>query len=273
MLPQHLSSLLSVISPVSRNCGRGQSSVLERKSGEALWRQIGEQIAHEISSGHLIPGARLPTEPELATRFGVSRNTLRRAMSMLERDGVVRVEQGRGTFVHDGIINYEISKRTRYSQNLRRQGRDPGHEFRRIVELPAPDHVARMLKTAPGAAVVMIEALSLADGVAISMSDVYYPLARFPGLLERMTTATTASALLAEYGVGDYTRLATWITTRPPTDQEARTLQQPRSRWILCTQKVDVDKEGRPICFSDARWAGDRVQFIVDNSYDQADDP
>lgn len=243
------------------------TGVLERKSGASLWRQIGEQVAAEIASGALTPGAQLPTEPELADRFRVSRNTVRRAMSMLEDDGLVRIEQGRGTFVHDGgVINYEISKRTRFSQNLQRQGRDPGHEFFRIEEIAASDHVAAMLKIAPGDPVVIAAGVSKADDVVVSVSEVYYPAARFPGLVDKRGKAKSMTALLKEYGVADYTRLVTWITARPPTDEEARTLQQPRSRWVICTQKVDVNQEGHPICFSDARWAGDRVQFVIDNS-------
>jgi GntR family phosphonate transport system transcriptional regulator len=240
--------------------------VLERKSGEALWRQIGERIADEITSKGLRPGARLPTEPELAQRFAVSRNTVRRAMSMLEDDGVVRIEQGRGTFVHEGVIHYEISKRTRYSENLARQGIDPGRQIRQVVEVPAPPAVAEALAIAAGDSVVLVESISLADGAAVSLGRSYYPAARFPGLAGKWTAGdATSSALLATYGVVDYTRLRTSITTRPPTDAEARALHQPRSRWVLVTQKVDVDETGKPVCFSETTWAGDRVQFVVES--------
>lgn len=243
------------------------TGVIERKSGAALWRQIGERVASEIADGKLPAGSQLPTEPELASRFGVSRNTVRRAMSMLEDGGLVRIEQGRGTFVHDtGLVSYEISKRTRFSQNLQRQGRDPGHEFFRVEEAPASDEVAEMLNIAPGDPVVVIAGLSKADNVVLSVSEFYYPAIRFPGLAEKRRKAKSTTAVLEEYGVCDYTRLVTWVSARPPTDEEARMLQLPRSRWVLCTRKVDVDPKGQPICFSDARWAGDRVQFVVDNS-------
>ncbi|GLS34937.1 phosphonate metabolism transcriptional regulator PhnF [Mesorhizobium tianshanense] len=239
--------------------------MLERKSGEALWRQIGDQIADEIAAQGLEPGSRLPTEPELASRFDVSRTTVRRAMSMLEDDGLVRIEQGRGTFVHEGIINYEISKRTRYSENLKRQGVDPSRITKRVEEIPASDLVAERLKITPGDLVVVVETLSLANETIISYGQMYYPSLRFPGFAQKRIEEGSISPVLQSYGIHDYTRLNTIITTRPPTDTEARALQQPRSRWVLCTQKVDVDEAGSPICFSEAVWAGDRVQFTVDN--------
>ncbi|QPB24476.1 phosphonate metabolism transcriptional regulator PhnF [Rhizobium sp. 007] len=238
--------------------------MLERKSGEALWRQIGEKIVEDISTQGLGPGSRLPTEPELASRFDVSRNTVRRAMSMLEDDGLVRIEQGRGTFVHDGIINYEISKRTRYSENLKRQGVDPGKILKRVEEVPASDQVSQRLKIKAGDLVVVVESVSLADGVIIAFGQMYYPSERFPGFAQ-LKLEQGSSLHLKTYGIHDYTRLHTAITTRPPTHYEARVLQQPRSRWVLCTQKVDVDETGRPICYSESVWAGDRVQFIVES--------
>jgi GntR family phosphonate transport system transcriptional regulator len=240
--------------------------VLERKSGEALWRQIGDRIAEEIAAQGLGPGSRLPTEPELASRFEVSRNTVRRAMSMLEDDGLVRIEQGRGTFVHDGIINYEISKRTRYSENLKRQGREPGRTIRRVEEIPATDVVADRLNIEPGESVVVVESMSLADEVVIAFGQMFYPSTRFPGFVQKRHEDISVSIILKAYGIENYTRRNTIITTRPPTDVEARALQQPRSRWVLCTQKVDIDEKGIPICYSESAWAGDRVQFEIDNT-------
>ncbi|MGV3553348.1 phosphonate metabolism transcriptional regulator PhnF [Rhizobium sp.] len=239
--------------------------MLERKTGEALWRQISERIVADISAKGLAPGSRLPTEAELAAQFEVSRNTLRRAMSVLEDEGIVRIEQGRGTFVHEGLVNYKISKRTRYSENLRSQGREPGRVITRLEEVPASDVVAQQLAITPGEMVTVIESLSLADGVVIVCGQIYYPLSRFPDLILAHHDIS-ASEVLKTYGIENYTRLNTFITTRPPTDVEARILRQPRSHWVLCTQKVDVDEDGKPISFSQSVWAGNLVQLEIDSS-------
>ena len=242
--------------------------MLKRKSGTALWQQIGEQLAAEITDGTMPPGTRLPTEPELVERFGVSRNTVRRAMSTLEEGGLVRVEQGRGTFVHDDVIYYEISKRTRYSRNLLHQGRDPTTKVEKTIEVPATDHVAAMLKIRRNEMVIVASAYAMADEVIISVGEMYYPSARFPGLLKRRHRTLSQAALFASYGIDDYTRLTTWISARPPTDAEARRLRQPRSRWVIVTQKVDVDAKGKPVCYAESLWSADRIQFVVNSSSD-----
>jgi GntR family phosphonate transport system transcriptional regulator len=100
-------------------------AVIERKAGAALWHQLGEALVAEIAAGKLPPGSRLPTEPELMKRFGVNRFTVRQALGHLETRGLVRAEQGRGTFVHKSVLDHAISRRTRFSRNLIEQGFEP----------------------------------------------------------------------------------------------------------------------------------------------------
>ena len=111
---------------------------LTRKAGSALWHQVEQTLAQDIIGGTLAVGTQLPTEPVLMARFGVSRFTVRQAIANLERRGLVRAEQGRGTFVQSHILTYPISA-ARFSRNLIEQGFDPGGEvvFETVIP-PAP---------------------------------------------------------------------------------------------------------------------------------------
>jgi DNA-binding GntR family transcriptional regulator len=64
-----------------------------------VWRQVADDIAADIGSGRLAPGWKLPPETELAETYGVARNTVRRAVAELVKDGQLVVVHGRGTFV------------------------------------------------------------------------------------------------------------------------------------------------------------------------------
>lgn len=66
---------------------------------QTLARQMAGAIQESILSGHLEPGATLPTEPELAEQFGVSRAVVRDATRILMALGLVEVQHGRGVFV------------------------------------------------------------------------------------------------------------------------------------------------------------------------------
>ena len=72
---------------------------LDRDSAEPLHAQLREAILDAIEGGRWRPGDRLPSETELCRRFDISRTTVRQALTMLELEGALRREQGRGTFV------------------------------------------------------------------------------------------------------------------------------------------------------------------------------
>jgi GntR family phosphonate transport system transcriptional regulator len=96
---------------------------LPRGDGVALWRQIASRLEEAITSGQLVSGARLPTEAELAEALAVNRHTIRRAMEELTSRGLVRVEQGRGSFVAEEVVEYPLGSRTRFSEIIRSQSR------------------------------------------------------------------------------------------------------------------------------------------------------
>jgi len=75
------------------------SFTLDPKSGVPIYRQIQDQIRYGIASGRLRPGEQLPTVRALAVDLAVNPNTVIKAYSELERQGVLTTEQGTGTFV------------------------------------------------------------------------------------------------------------------------------------------------------------------------------
>src|SRR3546814_2738511 len=91
----------------------------------AFWRQMAGTLEKDIREQVDEPGKRLPTEAELAERFSVDRHTVRRGIAFLEQEGVLRVEQGRGTFVQERMVDYRLGKRTRYHHNIQKPSRIP----------------------------------------------------------------------------------------------------------------------------------------------------
>src|SRR6516225_589381 len=72
---------------------------LDPKSGVPIYRQIQDQVRYGIASGRLRPGEQLPTVRSLAVDLAVNPNTVIKAYSELERQGVLTTEQGSGTFI------------------------------------------------------------------------------------------------------------------------------------------------------------------------------
>jgi GntR family phosphonate transport system transcriptional regulator len=235
----------------------------ERRSGVAVWRQIADTLSLEIRNRSFAGSGRLPSETELATRFNVNRHTLRQAVGALQTEGLLRIEKGRGMFVQHDLLNYALSRRTRFSENLRQQGLLPAHQLLTARSLPAPDRAACELGLARKDTVLMLETLHEAGGQPVSLATAYYPAKRFEGLLEMLDGEVASSEILRRLGLEDYLRAHSRITTQMPNEESARLLKQPMARPLLCVESVDVDLQGTPVKYGETLFCGDRVQLVV----------
>ncbi|WP_432052165.1 GntR family transcriptional regulator [Streptomyces xiamenensis] len=77
----------------------GALGTLNPTSDRAVFRQIADQIRDAIAAGRFTEGAKLPSEAELVEHYGVSRMTVRNALGVLQGEGLVRAEHGKGVFV------------------------------------------------------------------------------------------------------------------------------------------------------------------------------
>jgi GntR family transcriptional regulator len=68
-------------------------------NGIPIYVQLREQISAAVGRGTLEPGARLPTMRQVAVSLGIDLNTVQRAYAELEREGILTMVQGRGSFV------------------------------------------------------------------------------------------------------------------------------------------------------------------------------
>jgi len=251
-------------SPTATSPTATSPTVSLRERGVALWRRIAETIGQEVASGALAPGARLPTEGQMSARFGVNRHTVRRALEELSRNGLVRVEQGRGSFVAEDVLDYTIGPRTRFSEWIRRHNKEPSGRTLDLREIPADSTIAAGLGLRAGARVVRLERLGLADGRPVSMGTHHFPAARFPKLLAALRAGMTITEALSEAGVADYRRQVTRVTARMPSEQEAALLALPRNRPLLITENVNIDASGAVVEFGISRYPTPRVQLVFE---------
>lgn len=236
--------------------------MVERGSGIAVWRQIGEALAQEIRNKHYSPGEQLPPEPELAAKFSVNRHTIRRAMGELEQSGLVRIEQGRGTFVQEHAIDYVIGKRTRFSENLRSQGM-LGHVQVLNSQTLRNAEIAQHLGLARNAPILRVQLLGKAETRTVNVSEHYFDEKRFPGFAEKLASAHSISKVYKQFGVADYTRKWSRITAALPSEEIARLLSQPKTRPILQVEALNVDLDLAPLQYGITRFCGDWAQLMV----------
>ncbi|GLS31892.1 GntR family transcriptional regulator, phosphonate transport system regulatory protein [Mesorhizobium albiziae] len=242
----------------------GLKPSVTRKSGVALWRQIADQMRQAIGSGALGADGRLPPEFTLSQRFGVNRHTLRSAIAALVQEGVLRAEQGRGTFVESRKrLSYPISARTRFSTGLRDQTRDRRSVLLADAVEPAGERVAEALGLAAGSNVIRLETLSEADGRPVSRATSWFDAKRFAGFARHYAKTGSITASFQKFGIDDYFRHSTLVSARHADAADLTDLKLSPGAIVLVAIAVNVDPKGKPIQFAETRFAADRVELTV----------
>lgn len=95
---------------------------------KSLAEAVAEQLMALIAKGHLKPGDRLPTEPEMMAQFGVGRSTLREAVKSLVVAGLLETRRSAGTFVSESYTDF-LSQRLNWDMVFTKQ------ELRHIIEV------------------------------------------------------------------------------------------------------------------------------------------
>ncbi|WP_396903763.1 GntR family transcriptional regulator [Mycolicibacterium phlei] len=211
----------------------------------------------EILAG-LAEGDSVPPERELATRFGVSRETVRQALQELFVEG--RIERrGRGTVVARPKLVQQLSLRS-YTEGAAKQGRTPGRLLVGWETCPASAEHAAALNIPEGAEVMHLERVLLADHQHIGLESTYLPASRFGRLRETFEPATSLYEAIQDCGV-DFGSAVERIETALPSPREAELLETSTSRPMLLLTRRSVDTAGAPIELVRALYRGDRIAF------------
>ncbi len=228
------------------------------------WERARDWIRADITRRALREGDQLPPEQDIQRACGVGRHSVRRAMAALAAEGLLSVEQGRGTFVRaQPTLLYRIGRRTRFRENLLANGMKPGSDAIGAEIVPADAGVADALALVPGAPVHRVLRRGLADAVPISLTRSFHCATRFPDLGERRSAGASVTEIYRDHGIADYLRRETTLYARLPEKWEARLLEQHVDQPVMVMCKTDITPDGAPIGWSEAIWAAGRVRFSL----------
>jgi GntR family transcriptional regulator len=223
-------------------------------------RRIADDLRRAIEAGELTPGARLPSERDLATRYGTARNTAREAIRLLADEGLVTAEHGRGVFVRRESPLIRLGN-DRYSHKYResglspfllecaKQGKTGRFEVLSIERIQPPGSVAQSLRLpANEKSVLSRENVFYADADPVHRVTTYIPwtIAEGTGLLEPEVPHPYGIHGILEDRGHVMTRLRESVSGRMPRGDEARYLQLPAGVPVLDVTHVSIDQNGRP---------------------------
>ena len=228
---------------------RGERVEREGPTFSPLYRQIKGLITRSLQGGEWKPGELIPSETELAARFGVSQGTVRKAIDELAAENLVVRRQGRGTFV---ATHQEARAQFRFLRLRPDQAGEAVVMDSRILEcrrLRAPGDVARALQLRASEAVVQIRRLLSFQGQPTVLDEIWLPGAQFRGLTaERLSAWTGPLYALFEAEFGTRMIRATERVKAVAADAAAgQVLSVAAGEPLLLVERITYTYEDRPV--------------------------
>jgi GntR family transcriptional regulator len=213
-----------------------------------LYRQIRALITHSLESGEWGPGDIIPSEAELAARFGVSQGTVRKAIDEMAAENLLVRRQGKGTFVSTHKDPQAYSRFQRLAANegeLPALSSDPLECWR----AKAGADVAHTLAVEPGAAIIIVRRLLRSAGVPAIFDEIYLPGELFPDLtLDILKTADTSLYSLFESRYGVHPIRADERLRAVAADRvSAAVLQVAEGSPLLLAERVTLTYGDKPV--------------------------
>ncbi len=242
---------------------RRKPKALSRDDGP-LYSQIVSAIASGIADGIYEPGYRFPPEPELAASLGVSRLTLRQALTVLEGKGLIDRVVGRhgGTFVRRFPVERDLTAFAGFSEQLRRQGQVAGAEVLGAKVTGASPAVAAGLDVEEGTEVFEVERLRLANGTPLLLECSSFPAAAFPGMLDEQLDKSLYDLLGDNYGRRP-THAKEVLEPVAAGKREAKLLRVGTGTPVLQVQRTAYDEADAPVEYASDLFLGDRTRVVI----------
>lgn len=229
------------------------------QSTPPAYLQVANRINAAIAAGEYPPGSKLPAEPELAEKYGVSRALINRALGVLQSQGLVIPQRGRGTFVNaiPQIIRNAATRQQRsvreegrgaFDAELRRLGLTPRSELSQVGQVEAPAQAAELLGLEVGSPVAIRRREMFANDVPVQLASSYIPwdIAEGTPILDQDTGQGGLYSRLSDAGHAPVEFEET-IDSRMPTEEEAQFLAMDREQRVYVISRVAYDAEQRPV--------------------------
>jgi GntR family transcriptional regulator len=203
----------------------------------------------------------LPSEAELGVLYHVTRGTVRHALEVLEREGLIYRAKGRGTFVRRRV-QLDLARLVSTTEDLIARGWVPSVKMLGLRRLAPRPYVQRPLQLPDNSEVWEIYRLRLANGEAISLQWSFIPCALAPGLDQHDLTTSLYYTLRDAYGiqlkVADQT-----IRARVAEVDEAALLGVTEGAPVFVIDRTSYDQHQVPVEYLHSFWRGDRYDLQV----------
>ena len=236
----------------------------------ARYRQIADALKERITSRTLLPGARLPNQRALAREFGVTLMTLRQALSLLEREGLLACRHGLGTFVAAQSIGYDILQFRSLAGDLRSDGSAVDTRVLRARFVRADRRVQAGLGLNGTDRVFLLERLRLVNGRPLGLQRSFLREEVGEEISKADLSVTPLRQVLAfKLGI-EIAGAREEIFAVKLREREARPLGCQPGAPAFCSERVSWGRARKPVVFDRVFVPGDRFRITRQLHYKES---
>lgn len=232
-------------------------------SDQPVHARISHWLENLVVSGELMPGDKLPPEVEIATALGVSRMTLRQALSAVEAKGFIDRRRGRfgGSFVAAPRFELDHAALPGFTEQMRRIDVAPGAMVLRASTRRPDIVVSKALGLRRTDYVHEIQRVRTANGESIILEEAYLPAEPFPGLISKDLHGSLY-AVMRDYGLSPCTADER-IEAAPATLEQSEILGLAPASPLLIIVRTSYADNGLPVEFSRDYLRSDRTAIRI----------
>ena len=230
----------------------------------SVYLDIANSIRHEIISKGLAVHTKLPSEPELAIKYGAARATIRRALAKLQEEGLIYSRQAVGSFVAEPRVEQDLDQLFSFTEFMVYRGMTPGTRLIRTETQQVDDPESPLLHylgLRPGSKLLYIRRLRLGGSDPLVIANTWLPEARLPGFWEHDLEEQSIYEIMGETGQKPTDAIQTMEAVTLEGEDASLLTVPPGSAAILVRRVAYVS--GLPVEYAVDLYRGDRTKFRV----------
>ncbi len=230
----------------------------------ALYRGIASQLSKDIAGGTWRPGEQIPTEIELAERFGVSQGTMRLAVLELVKAGLLSRRQGKGTFVNAMRLDQSLERFFRYERRDAGNNLTPETLVLGVGEVVADAQTREALGVVTRRSVGWLRRLRRQDGEAFLLHDSYFPIELWADIQANCELGQpNLYRQLQRFCDTPMLRADEYLSARLSTADESQVLEIPEASAVVHLERHAYTFSDRKVEFRRSVGRGDRFSYHV----------
>lgn len=221
---------------------------IDRESKLKLYVQIYTIIKEKIGSGEWSEGTQIPTEDELCKTYDVSKVTVREAIQELVREGYLRRQQGKGTFVLYSVPHLGLVMRTRLTENINEGGVSVRKEIIEKEISEPSEEIKSMLRTQEKIYYVLCKKY-VSEDISV-LEEIFFPLLTFLTIDDEDILYKSFLEVIEEKGTKKISRVMQTVEVADLKRDLAVHLDMKENSCALVVGRIFFSSDGSPIAYS-----------------------